>query len=135
MRIDKRYYSVTAKCGHVGKNFYIPIEFAVYAENGKSAAALVRKKPRVKRHHLNAIIKVRAIEFNEFMRIKELNDMDEYLKCTNIQQQRLIKGLEDKVIPETSVKRLETKTKTKMKPYIRAKYKVIDLDCILPICG
>ena len=32
------YYLVSCKCGHVGRDKYIPINFAVIAENGEEAA-------------------------------------------------------------------------------------------------
>ena len=36
-----RYYHVTAKCGHVGKDHYIPITFAVKAGSATEAASSV----------------------------------------------------------------------------------------------
>ena len=37
--LEKKYYSVKCKCGHVGAyRFYIPIEFGVIATSKKEAA-------------------------------------------------------------------------------------------------
>ena len=35
--LNQNYYKVVAKCGHVGKCNYVPIIFAVVAENGIEA--------------------------------------------------------------------------------------------------
>lgn len=51
-------YKVIAKCGHVGKGKYIQIAFAVKANDGKEAAKIVRKFPRVKHDKKDAIINV-----------------------------------------------------------------------------
>lgn len=42
MMETKKYYEVIAKCGHVGKKHYVPVKFAVIAEDGKEAAKMVR---------------------------------------------------------------------------------------------
>ena len=36
-----KFFEVQAMCGHVGKSSYIPIRFAVMAEDAKEAAAKV----------------------------------------------------------------------------------------------
>ena len=41
MMETKNYYEVIAKCGHVGKKHYVPVKFAVIAEDGKEAAKMV----------------------------------------------------------------------------------------------
>ena len=57
----KNFYKITAKCGHVGKKNYIPIKFAVCAEDGKEAAKKVRNFARVKDNHKDAILDVKSI--------------------------------------------------------------------------
>ena len=44
----KNYYEIIAKCGHVGRKHYVPIKFAVIAEDGKVAAKKVRQFSREK---------------------------------------------------------------------------------------
>ena len=58
MKEMKNYYEVLAKCGHVGKKHYVPVKFAVIAEDGKEAAKMVRYFPRVKHNHKDAILNV-----------------------------------------------------------------------------
>ena len=63
----KNYFEVIAKCGHVGRNKYIPIKFAVEAESGKDAAAMVRRFPRVKHNHKDAILDCKEIFYEEYL--------------------------------------------------------------------
>ncbi len=94
------YYCVTAKCGHVGKNFYILKDFAVVAESGKEAAAKARFFPRVKHHHKDAIRNVVKLNELEYMELKESNIKDPYLNCFNIQQQRQNDTIFNNRLPE-----------------------------------
>ena len=55
MKQNIRFFRVTTKCGHVGKHFYLPVDFAIYAENGKIAAKIARSKSRVKHHQKDDI--------------------------------------------------------------------------------
>ena len=92
-----RYFAVETKCGHVGKDKCIYIWFAVKAENGKAAAARAREYKRVKHHHKDAIRMVREVSFEEYFRLKIENEQDPYLHCKNIQEQRELSNLEDRV--------------------------------------
>jgi len=60
----KKFYIVTAKCGHVGKSKYILIDFPVIAEDGREAAKIARQIPRVKHHHKDAIRNVEESSFD-----------------------------------------------------------------------
>lgn len=95
-----KYYSVTAKCGHVGRAFYIPVSFPVQAESGKEAAARVRSFGRVKHHHKDAILGVQEICSEEYDVLLEQNRLDPYLCCRNVQEQRMIEGLASRICPE-----------------------------------
>ena len=95
--MENKYYTVIAKCGHVGRKNYIPIKFAVVAESGKEAAKKVRQFPRVKHDHKDAILDVRCITLEEFLEIKEINENDPYLKCHSRQEQKLIDNLEERL--------------------------------------
>ena len=92
-----RYFAVKTKCGHVGKNKCIYVWFAVETENAKEAATKAREYKRVKHHHKDAIRKVREISFKEFIELRLLNKNDPYLRCKNIQQQRKVVGLEERI--------------------------------------
>lgn len=92
-------YEVKCKCGHVGKNNYIIIAFAVIANNGKEAAQKARYFPRVKHDHKDAIISVRKISDYEYYRIVHENNEDAYLHCINKQEQKCI-DLSDRIFSE-----------------------------------
>lgn len=97
---QQKYYAVHCRCGHVGLNNYIEIVFAVVAVNGKEAAAKARKFARVKHNKKNAIIDCYEITREEYDAIIETNKNDPYLKCKNIQEQRLIEGFDSRVVKE-----------------------------------
>ena len=93
-------YEVCAKCGHVGKNYYVDKTFAVVANSGKEAALIARSIPRVKHHHADAIRYVEKIDEERYNEIRQLNSVDPYFLCTNIQQQREFCDLD--IMPEVA---------------------------------
>lgn len=99
--MNKRYYKVKCKCGHVGRNYYIPIDFPVVASNGREAAKIARDFPRCKHHHKDCILEVVEISKEEYIELHGLNDDDPFLHCSSIQQQRLI-NLENRKELETT---------------------------------
>ena len=82
-----RYYMVTAKCGHVGRDYYIPIDFPVRADSAKEAAAAARSLPRVKHHHKDAILSVEEVDFFAYQDRCYINSFDPYFQCSNRQEQ------------------------------------------------
>lgn len=90
-------YQVTAKCGHVGKNFYVIKTFPVKASNGREAAKIARNIPRVKHHHKDAILCVDEIEVTEYEKLIQKNNSDPYFHCSNIQEQRMY---QEEIYPE-----------------------------------
>ncbi len=136
--MNKRYYKVKCKCGHVGRNYYIPIDFPVVASNGREAAKIARNFPRCKHHHKDCILEVAEISKEEYIELHSLNDDDPFLHCSSIQQQRLInldsrKELEIKkqvkhIKEESEHKVFDGKTKIhKPKAYFR-------FSCLLDDC-
>ena len=96
---DKKYYAVEARCGHVGRYNCIIITFSVECESKKEAAKIVRQFPRVKHHKKDAIVSVREIDYSEYIDIQNTNHNDKYLKCTSIQEQKLLcNELSDRII-------------------------------------
>ena len=81
-------YEVCAKCGHVGKNNYVDVIFAVRAASGKEAARVVRAFPRVKHHHKDAIRYVIQIDEARYWEIRNENNSNPYFLCHSIQEQR-----------------------------------------------
>lgn len=119
-----KYFRVLAKCGHVGRQYYIPVDFAIVAEDGRQAATIVRQKARVKHDHKDAILSTEEISFEEFMQLRSKNDADPYLHCKNIQQQRGIENLYERLIPEKRKKQV----KTRHIDYKMRKNKIIERD-------
>ena len=81
-------FAVVAKCGHVGRDFYAEKTFAIQAENGRCAAAIVRRFPRVKHHHKDAILRVEKISRERHDEIKRQNHADPFFQCKCVQDQR-----------------------------------------------
>ncbi len=86
----KKYFIVTAKCGHVGKDKYILIDFPVIAEDGREAAKIARNIPRVKHHHKDAIRNVKEVSYENFVLLCKFNKNDDYLNCSSNQEQLMI---------------------------------------------
>ena len=95
-----KMYKVTCKCGHVGRENYLPVDYPVYAYNGREAAFKARFIPRVKHDHKDAILDVKEINYDEFELLEEKNKNDEYLKCKCIQDQNCL-DLSDRLCQET----------------------------------
>ena len=93
----KRYFKVNAKCGHVGRRKFINIDFAVVALNAKEAAAKTRMFGRVKHHYKDAINSVEEISLDEFVTLTEVLKNDPYILCDNIQDQRRIEDLYERI--------------------------------------
>lgn len=76
----KKYFKVIAKCGHVGKNKYVPIPFAVSAQSRSEASQKALKFPRVKKQLDDAIISCEEIDKKTFKEIIKANQSNQYLK-------------------------------------------------------
>ena len=86
--MDKKYYIVSTKCGHVGRNKFVMVDFAIKAETAKEAASVAKKLPRVKKHWRDVISKVREVSQDGFYEQILENSKDNYLKSKCIQDQR-----------------------------------------------
>lgn len=85
------YYLVTAKCGHVGRQRYIPITFAITADNGKEAAKITRNIARVKHDHKDAILNVVKVSKEVYLNQMVENESDPYLGFKSRYQQNKYK--------------------------------------------
>lgn len=83
------YYRVLVKCGHVRRTKYILKYIYIKANNGKEAAKIARKTPRVKHDHKDAIREVKKIEFDEYLNGLKKMDKDMYFKIHNSSDQRI----------------------------------------------
>lgn len=105
-----RYFLVTAKCGHVGKGYYIPITFAVVSESKQTAAAFTRELGRVKHHHKDAIIDVAEVMWEEYRAQSFHNARDPYLNISYGQKFKLpLSDLAERILPEPEKKNYKKK--------------------------
>lgn len=86
--MEKKYFAVTTKCGHVGKGKFIIKTFAVMAEDGKEAAEIARWLPRVKHHNKECILDVKKISEDMYQALLEENSKDLYFQCHSVQEQK-----------------------------------------------
>lgn len=101
---NNKYFIVEAKCGHIGKQFYIPIKFAVVATNAKEAANIARNFPRVKHNHKDAILSVEEVDYTTFITQIKLNSKIDYLKCkSKYEQKELNYWIEQNRVEETDI--------------------------------
>jgi hypothetical protein len=128
MEIQIKYFEVTAKCGHVGKTYFYKGIFFVKAQDGKIAARLIRKAPRVKHNHKNAILNVCEINYTEYREGCKRMSENPYFNCHNSIEQRCINELieNDIYIDECNVKSLKNDNSghmSKIKATIKAERK------------
>lgn len=122
-----KYYIVTAKCGHVGRGSYIPIDFPVKADSKKTAAKIVRYFPRVKHHHKDAILSCQEVTEKIYYEVEKKNRKDMYLFCHSRKEQKLYCNLEDRLIRETNCKiRLVDCKRQDRVAFILKKHKIMD---------
>lgn len=126
------FYLVTTKCGHVGKNSYIPIIFPVKAENGREAASLARHFPRVKHNHWDAILECRKVEEKVYREQIAINSKDPFLKVGSKQEQNLFMGfIKDRIQEDKHQLEMNKSPRKTNKPnlsYQKLKYISIDED-------
>ena len=121
-----KYYVVTAKCGHVGRDYYIPIDFPIRAESRTEAAKIARGLPRVKHHHKDAILDCREVSFEEYKAVHEKNKTDTYLLCHSSSEQKLLCNIEDRIIKEN---RKETQLNRNNRiPYLLKRRRIAERD-------
>ena len=122
-----KYYIVRAKCGHVGKQKHIEIDFAVYGLNAKEAATRAREIPRVLHHRKDAIVSVNEVSHSEYIKQYDLNAKNPYLNSLNIQEQRKnCPSLYEDLIYENRYENNDKKKRKERVRYIMKKYKVIE---------
>ncbi len=87
--MNKKYYAVEVKCGHVGKGKFITVKFAIEAESGKEAAYIGRWMPRAKHHNKKCILSVTKVSYDDYLVLKKQNNANPYLHCQNKQEQNI----------------------------------------------
>ena len=119
-----RYYHVTAKCGHVGKGYYIPITFAVRAASATEAASYTRMIPRVKHDHKDAILRVEEVDIIDYLDLYYDNSFDPYLQCSSKREQmQEFDAIFHRICKEDS-KKVRTKEECSAKPVYDGKKRI-----------
>lgn len=98
MTPTKRYFKVTAKCGHVGKGNYVPINFAVKADSASDASQIVKRFPRVKKQLWDCIISCVEITKKEYKELRKINNEDPYLNCRCARDHAMIANEADRIM-------------------------------------
>ena len=98
MTPNTKYFKVTAKCGHVGKNNYVPINFAVKAETASGASQIAKRFPRVKKQLWDSIIACVQISKKEYKKLLQINREDPYLQCKCARDQALLTNQDDRIV-------------------------------------
>lgn len=117
--MNTKYFKVQAKCGHVGRNYYILKWFYVKALTGEEAAKVVRDKPRVKHNQKDAIRNVKEITFEEYLTGLRLNSEDMYFKSTSKQEQEFYNAVkQEEIYPEVCEEHSNYKKKRNEMKYL-----------------
>ena len=93
-----KYYQVTAKCGHVGKGNYVPINFAVRAYTASEASQIAKKFPRVKKQLWDCIIACVEISKKEYKELLRINREDPYLNCRCARDHALVPDEDERIV-------------------------------------
>lgn len=120
--MENKFFKVTCKCGHVGRNHFVRISFPIIAQNAKDAAGIARYIARVKHDHKDAILDCVEISKEEYAEILEANGNDPYLRCSNPQEQEAIEGFSSRIEDEPSF--LKSKKKKESKRNRNVSYKI-----------
>ncbi len=115
--MENKYFKVVCKCGHVGIKYFIRIAFPVMATCRRDAAEIARYIPRVKHDHSDAILECTEISHEEYLRLKEINNNDPYLKCECPQEQDLIENFSSRLELEPRFLRKEKRNKRESVKY------------------
>ncbi len=119
-----KYFKVTAKCGHVGRGQYIPINFAVKAYTASEASQKAREFPRVKKHLWDAIIGCEEVSKKEYKEILKINRKDPYLKCKCAKDHAFIENEEKRIVRNTKHCRRHKVEPVKNMKYRKALYEL-----------
>ena len=114
-----KYFKVTAKFGHVGRNKYYEAAVYIEAQTAKEAALQARLKPRVKHNHKDAILSVDELDYQEFICGQALMRENPYFGCRSVQEQRFkCPDLCQYIMPEKRQKNYKNKGGYKRKQAI-----------------
>ena len=116
--MKNRFFIVKTKCGHVGRNFYIPISFPIKARSKTEAASIARQIPRVKHDHKDAIISVEEVDQITYENQQESNDNDPYLTVhTKCEQDKIMPLISYRLIEDPHYNKVEIRNKRSSAQY------------------
>ena len=108
------YYLVTVKGGHVGRQYYYPMQLPIRASSKKEASDRARYLPRVKKNHKDVVLSVEKISQSAFYQQVSNNDQDPYFNVTSKHQQNIfIEQIKDKLIKDPHYIQMKNKRKPK----------------------
>ncbi|MCM1440542.1 MAG: hypothetical protein NC131_15285 [Roseburia sp.] len=97
-----RYFEVAAKCGHVGRGYYYEGHFFVAAQSASNAAQAIKRVPRVKHNHEDAILWTKEVSYEEYVLGCIAKANNPYFNVNNSREQAAIWDLiAQDVYPET----------------------------------
>lgn len=126
IQMKSKFFRVTCKCGHVGRQFFVRVDFPVNADSGKEAAEIARFIPRVKHDHKDAILNCVEIDYEEYVILQKINDNDPYLKCKNPQEQAHIYGFAERLETEPKYEKQVIKSRKDVVEFKNKKRKLVE---------
>ena len=126
IQMKSKFFRVTCKCGHVGRQFFVRVDFPVNADSGKEAAEIARFIPRVKHDHKDAILNCVEIDYEEYTILQKINDNDPYLKCKNPQEQTHIYGFAERLETEPKYEKQVIKSRKDVVEFKNKKRKLVE---------
>lgn len=126
IQMKSKFFRVTCKCGHVGRQFFVRVDFPVNADSGKEAAEIARFIPRVKHDHKDAILNCVEIDYEEYSILQKINDNDPYLKCKNPQEQSHIYGFAERLETEPKYEKQVIKSRKDVVEFKNKKRKLVE---------
>ena len=126
IQMKSKFFRVTCKCGHVGRQFFVRVDFPVNADSGKEAAEIARFIPRVKHDHKDAILNCVEIDYEEYAILQKINDNDPYLKCKNPQEQTHIYGFAERLETEPKYEKQVIKSRKDVVEFKNKKRKLVE---------
>lgn len=101
LETKQRYFVATIKGGHVRRSHYIVFWHYMKASSYEEAKEICKNLPRAKKDHKGFIIQMKEITYEEYLKGKEEELNDPYLRCHNKQEQNLIyEQISNRIFPD-----------------------------------
>ena len=122
-----KFFIVEVKCGHVGRNKYIPIKFPVKASNTKEAVKIVKDYKRVKKGgRKDIVLDVYECSKEEYEKQEFCNSKDPYLQVkSKWQQNKIMPLIEHRIVYEEESVHKRKRNKKESVKYRQKKNSII----------